>query len=119
MSTRMQFDSRDVWPDEDPVTPGIQVSPGKFDVVDTTVEGYPGVTARIQFICPNAEHCGVLLAPQPIPRADKNRLYVWGWDGNREAPTLTPSINCLAVKEDGTPAGGCGWHGFITAGVMK
>lgn len=31
----------------------------------------------------------------------------WDWDGNREAPTFTPSINCEKH---------CGWHGHIRAG---
>src|ERR1700721_4305172 len=31
----------------------------------------------------------------------------WDWDGNREAPTFTPSINC---------EGNCGWHGYIRNG---
>ena len=31
----------------------------------------------------------------------------WDFDGNREAPTFSPSINC---------EGHCGWHGYIRAG---
>ena len=31
----------------------------------------------------------------------------WTWNGNREKPTLSPSINCH----------GC-WHGFITDGEI-
>ena len=31
----------------------------------------------------------------------------WDWDGNREAPTFSPSINCEA---------NCGWHGFLRTG---
>lgn len=31
----------------------------------------------------------------------------WDWDGNRESPTIAPSINCSAH---------CGWHGYIRAG---
>lgn len=31
----------------------------------------------------------------------------WDWDGNREAPTFSPSINCEKA---------CGWHGYIKAG---
>ena len=31
----------------------------------------------------------------------------WDWDGNLEAPTFRPSINCEA---------NCGWHGYIKAG---
>lgn len=32
----------------------------------------------------------------------------WDWDGNREAPTFAPSINCEKH---------CGWHGYIRGGV--
>jgi len=35
----------------------------------------------------------------------------WDWDGNRERPTLTPS-----VFNSGMP---CKWHGFLTAGVWR
>lgn len=31
----------------------------------------------------------------------------WDWDGNRDAPTFKPSVNCESA---------CGWHGYITAG---
>jgi hypothetical protein len=31
----------------------------------------------------------------------------WDWDGDRDAPTFRPSINC---------ASHCGWHGYIRAG---
>jgi len=31
----------------------------------------------------------------------------WDWDGNRETPTLSPSINCESH---------CGWHGYIRNG---
>jgi hypothetical protein len=31
----------------------------------------------------------------------------WNWDGNRENPTFTPSIDC---------SGHCGFHGYIRAG---
>jgi hypothetical protein len=35
---------------------------------------------------------------------------VWGWDGNKDAPTLTPSVAQI---------GGCKWHGFLRAGVWE
>ena|SRR2546429_9400233 len=106
----MVRDPRDEWPKDEPV--------GSFDIRIHGVEGYPGVTASILFVCPRGERCGVLLAPQPIERPRPDACYVWGWDGNMERPTLTPSINCIAEK-DGKPTGGCGWHGFITNGVMR
>lgn len=31
----------------------------------------------------------------------------WDWDGNRDAPTFHPSINC---------ENHCGWHGYIRNG---
>ena len=36
---------------------------------------------------------------------------VWHWDGNKEEPTLTPSIGCDGPKR-------CGWHGSITKGEI-
>ena len=35
----------------------------------------------------------------------------WEWCGNREAPTLTPSINAQR------PVGG--WHGWLTGGELR
>lgn len=34
---------------------------------------------------------------------------IWSWDGNREAPTITPSILNLST----------GWHGFMRAGKLE
>ena len=34
----------------------------------------------------------------------------WIWDGNREKPTLSPSIY---AKYD------CGWHGYLRAGIWE
>jgi hypothetical protein len=48
----------------------------------------------------------------PIKPAAPNAAgCAWDWNGNDDAPTLAPSINCNG-------AGGCGWHGFIQDGVM-
>jgi len=33
---------------------------------------------------------------------------VWGWDGNREAPTLAPSIHLVGE-----------WHGYLQAGFLS
>jgi Family of unknown function (DUF6527) len=40
------------------------------------------------------------------PQGKNGGVAQWKWDGNKEAPTFSPSINC----------GGCGWHGFIEKG---
>lgn len=108
----MVRDVRDEWPEDEPV--------GSFDIETNPhgIKGYPGATGHLMFVCPNGKRCGVLIGPAPVPKPNPNALAIWGWDGNADKPTLTPSINCIAEK-DGKPTGGCGWHGFITLGVMK
>lgn len=56
---------------------------------------------QIHFVCP----CG----------CDQHRILrlnglepSWTYDGNIDAPTLTPSMRDRNV---------CGWHGFLTAGM--
>jgi len=105
----MICDERAVWPTDVPI--------GSFHIEDGTIASYPGATAHLMFVCPNGRCCAVLVGPVPVPKTPERQLYVWGWDGNKTCPTLTPSINCLAEK-DGKPTSGCGWHGFITKGEM-
>lgn len=61
----------------------------------------PEIVQGIEFKCPCG--CGrdgyLPLKPRPSPS--------WEWDGNREAPTLKPSV--LQV-------GGCRWHGWLRNG---
>jgi hypothetical protein len=63
---------------------------------------------RIIYTCPlgaGKRACAVPIHPNVLPNGAS-----WQWDGNEEAPTLSPSINCV---------GGCGWHGWIQNGVMR
>lgn len=106
----MRRDSRDEWPKDEPV--------GSFDIEPHRVQGYPQSTAHIIFVCPNGKRCSVLLGPAFVDRPNPDGLCIWGWNGDMERPTLTPSVNCIAMK-DGKPTGGCGWHGHITNGVMR
>jgi Family of unknown function (DUF6527) len=39
---------------------------------------------------------------------------MWQWDGNREAPTLSPSILVMGGKD--RPAR---WHGYLRAGKLE
>lgn len=49
----------------------------------------------------DGDQCCVALRP-----SQKNAVGAsWQWDGNKEKPTITPSINCA----------GC-WHGWIRNG---
>jgi hypothetical protein len=44
----------------------------------------------------------IVKGPAPAPK------YPWGWDGNLDAPTLTPSL----LLEGG-------WHGYMKAGRLE
>lgn len=75
----------------------------------------PGAEARFSFQCPlHPRQCSGLLLNSDATRAAgikrdpqgaNGGRAMWDWDGNRTAPTLSPSINC----------GGC-WHGYIQKG---
>ena len=106
----MTRNENDEWPDDVPI--------GTFDLSGNGVEGYPGATGHIMFVCPNGKRCSLLLGPQFVKRPEKGKSNIWAWDGNRENPTITPSINCVTTDEEGKPTGGCGWHGFITNGEI-
>ena len=44
-------------------------------------------------------------------RPNKNIVGAsWEWDGDWNAPTICPSVNCEQV---------CGWHGFIVRGKFQ
>ncbi len=85
------------------------------DVTFETIEREPADAGRevfARFLCPKnaGRRCGGLLiaGKTNIPRDGQNQnggKAQWDWDGNREAPTFTPSVNCS----------GC-WHGYIRAG---
>jgi hypothetical protein len=55
----------------------------------------------LNFVCPCG--CGEVLGVGFKPGS-------WTFDGNLDAPTVTPSIQHLD---------GCRWHGFLTAGEFK
>lgn len=63
---------------------------------------------ELYFICPNGRQCGVAIRHGEFADTGIKR---WGWDGNSEAPTLKPSINCRLPS-------GCGWHGHVTQGRL-
>lgn len=63
-----------------------------------------GKISALIFTCPCG--CGEISAVNISPPADKG----WQWNGNRDLPTLTPSIQRTE---------GCHWHGYLTAGEFK
>lgn len=71
----------------------------------------PGTERRFSFRCPKSvgERCaGLLIRGATEIKHDptgKNGRPQWEWDGRRDNPTFSPSINCE----------GC-WHGYIENG---
>lgn len=78
-------------------------TPGAFKFY--TMSGHVGM-AGIIFRCAG---CGEVSTVSFARRA-RPLQAPWTWDGNRKAPTLTPSIIHAPER------GGCGWHGFLRAG---
>lgn len=58
---------------------------------------------------------GVVIAP--AVRSGWNKA-AWQWDGNEEAPTLTPSIR-YGERNEAHEITVEHWHGFITSGQIK
>jgi uncharacterized protein DUF6527 len=94
--------------------PFVGMKPGDYLLSDEGIDAKPGTPAKwLRFACPRGRgECSVPLSPQKTSKG-----HTWKWDGNRERPTLTPSINCLSHDpQTGERFAGCGWHGHITGG---
>lgn len=61
-----------------------------------------GALGGIAFICP----CGCARESY-LPARGQGHTQEWDWDGNRDAPTLRPSVHQV---------GGCQWHGWLRNG---
>jgi len=69
-------------------------------------EGTDGQISCLRFVCPCG--CGEVGTAPVKPGYGGAH---WQWDGNKELPTLTPSI--LRCRPQS-----CGWHGFLTKGIF-
>jgi hypothetical protein len=83
-----------------------EFQPGDFEFHAVTQDGVTG--EYLLYGCPLQKRsmCGVPLKPLANPPYNTG----WTFDGNRDAPTLSPSVNCV---------GGCKWHGWIRAGTWS
>lgn len=82
----------------------------KFETIDYE-DAVPGQEQRFGFNCPlHDRRCeGLIIAGKTElkwdPQGQNGGVPQWKWDGNREAPTFSPSVDC----------GSC-WHGYIENG---
>lgn len=85
----------------------VWLSSGGSGVTNAAGEPVPEVPyACLSYLCP---HCGDQRAVMVRPHQSEGQSS-WAWDGDKELPTLTPSIQ---------HRGGCAWHGYITAGWFR
>jgi hypothetical protein len=82
--------------------------PGLFEYFKDSSREYAGML----FICPCGcgDLCAIDFRPKPAPS--------WDWDGNVEAPTLTPSVRRIVKRRD-TGEQKTHWHGWLRAGVWE
>jgi hypothetical protein len=74
--------------------------PGAFAIFEGTKGD--GTSVGLVYICPcGCGHTGVLDF-----RREPEHHPSWIWDGNRDKPTLSPSVHHIGH-----------WHGYLTAGV--
>lgn len=104
-----QRGSCDAFPVEDMDFDG-PVPPGAFEFYSDR-EG--GLDAGILFGCP----CGCGQMHSVAVRSEHRPK--WEWNGNRERPTLTPSILIYQVAETTGEKIGEHWHGFLADGVFR
>lgn len=77
------------------------------------VKGKEGDPFYLAFGCPCGNNCdsGSIVHNNYISvvRGKTNTPHQWGWDGNWDSPTLSPSIQ---------RHGACNWHGYLRNGVF-
>jgi hypothetical protein len=101
------------WPASEDVLEADAANPGDFqfrsmdyEPTDTPCGGEDRL-GRLAYRCPRTGNpCGDII----VGKNHKPNMGcpTWEWDGNLDAPTLTPSINCKAC-----------WHGYLKAGVFE
>ena len=72
----------------------------------------PGGEHQIALHCPRTGVCLQYVVRQG-PAGDWDGKRWWAWDGNYDAPTITPSIGCDDLRTR------CGQHMVITAGEVS
>lgn len=80
--------------------------PGSYCLESTRADGQQRMFLKL----PGGGYCGGLPIARTKPALDEPS---WGWDGNEDKPTLTPSV--WFMKNSGRADE---WHGWIRAGRM-
>jgi Family of unknown function (DUF6527) len=90
-----------------PLESGQKTKPGDF-AWDFDAEACGGDRSKpthyIYVHLPGESSWSAIKVQQGAPGGNR----VWGWNGNEDKPTLTPSIHAVGI-----------WHGFLTNGELK
>ena len=78
-------------------------TPGAVEIREVEIEGERSV--GFAFICPCG--CG---REGYLPTDTATSGPRWDWNGDREHPTLTPSVQFV---------GACAWHGWLIGGEWR
>lgn len=93
--------STDIWPDV-----GKKIQPGLIQYLTNKEERIN----QMLIGCPCG--CGDLRCVDIYQNGEKPPSPSWLWDGNKEKPTLTPSIDFRVAHKSH-------WHGFLKIGIFK
>lgn len=99
-------------PEVDPKRTGLRAKRTVFDLVAGNYPDYasPGEyelhDGLLLLACPGCGHVSGMRVGDPKPP----RSPSWLLNGDPNAPTCSPSINCV---------GCCGWHGYLRNGVFE
>lgn len=79
-----------------------------------TIDDHGNVYTALMLICPGCPGSGLHM----LPVNSTTKTPQWTWDGNLEAPTLSPSIlTRIEPYVDGKPTGIC--HSHLRSGVFE
>lgn len=92
-----------------PVPHDVEVKPGDFAWGFDNPDCFSGETRESKFIhfyhcLPGDKHLSVI----QVQRGQQGGERVWGWDGNEDKPTITPSILVHGL-----------WHGYCRNGRFE
>lgn len=59
---------------------------------------------------------GGMFVNLPVIHGETSTPEAWAWDGNEDAPNVTPSLDVTTSRTDGRP--GQRWHGWVRHGEL-
>jgi hypothetical protein len=90
----------------------LKAPPGHFWITGPDDDGVRFIHMKLPSNREEGAYCAIPIKHGPGGGGGRNP---WGWDGNMEHPTLTPSI----FHDFDRPQSSVAWHGFLRAGRFE